>query len=62
MLQIIATGVCHMMPTPWKVVTPRSVPMYCVLGHEGSGIVESVNRGVTSVKPGEHAYWRKTLS
>ena len=29
--------------------------MYCVLGHEGGGIVEGVGRGVTSVKPGEHA-------
>ena len=35
----------------------------CVLGHEGSGIVESIGEGVTLVKgPGEPAYWRKTLS
>lgn len=26
----------------------------CVLGHEASGVVESVGPGVTSVQPGDH--------
>ena len=25
-----------------------------ILGHEGAGFVESVGKGVTSVKPGDH--------
>lgn len=25
-----------------------------ILGHEGSGVVESIGEGVTSVKPGDH--------
>ncbi|ALS22044.1 alcohol dehydrogenase catalytic domain-containing protein [Paenibacillus naphthalenovorans] len=30
------------------------VPLPAVLGHEGSGIVESVGNGVSSVQPGDH--------
>ena len=31
-----------------------------LLGHEGSGIVEKIGEGVTTVKPGEHVvlHWR----
>lgn len=51
-VRIAASGVCHsdlsardgvmLMPTP------------CVLGHEGSGVVEKVGAGVTSVQVGDH--------
>ena len=63
-LQIIATEVCHTDAYTLEDYDPEGLfpCIYCVLGHEGGGIVESVGRGITSVKPGEHAYWRKTLS
>jgi|TARA_B110000438_G_scaffold302565_1_gene360636 Zn-dependent alcohol dehydrogenase len=33
-----------------------------LLGHEGSGIVEKIGKGVTTVKPGDHVvlHWRKS--
>lgn len=50
-VRLVATGVCHtdisMMSRPFPVQKP------IVLGHEGAGIVESVGRGVTKVKPGD---------
>jgi NDMA-dependent alcohol dehydrogenase len=52
LVRIAAAGVCHSdlhyMKGEWPCPTP------IVLGHEGSGIVERVGPGVTSVKPGEH--------
>ena len=35
-------------------------PLPAVLGHEGSGVVEAVGPGVSSVKPGDHVIplWR----
>ena len=30
------------------------MPMPCVLGHEGAGVVEEVGAGVTRVAPGDH--------
>lgn len=52
LVKIVATGICHTdlvvrdgdMPTPTPVV----------LGHEGSGVVEAVGAGVTTVSPGDH--------
>ena len=36
------------------------MPMPIILGHEGSGIVERIGEGVTSVQPGDHVIpiWR----
>ncbi|XP_064087671.1 alcohol dehydrogenase class-3-like isoform X2 [Macrobrachium nipponense] len=51
--QIIATGLCHTDVTGWKgVLIEGKFP--CVLGHEASGVVESVGDGITSVKEGDH--------
>ena len=55
MLQIISTGVCHTDAYSLEGHDPEGL-FLCVLGHEGGGIVESIDEQVTSVKPGEHAY------
>ncbi|MGF9712317.1 hypothetical protein EXW96_04105 [Paenibacillus sp. JMULE4] len=38
------------------------VPLPAVLGHEGSGIVESVGNGVSSVQPGTYTINPKTVN
>ncbi|MBI4218669.1 MAG: Zn-dependent alcohol dehydrogenase [Chloroflexi bacterium] len=52
-VKIAATGVCH---SDYNVVdgfrTTATLPT--VLGHEGSGVVESVGEGVTGVNAGDH--------
>jgi Zn-dependent alcohol dehydrogenase len=52
--QIVATGVCHTDATGLKGVGQGLIAgiFPTILGHEGSGIVESVGPGVTNVKPG----------
>jgi NDMA-dependent alcohol dehydrogenase len=52
LVKVVAAGVCH---SDWHLVTGDTQhPTPVVLGHEGSGIVESVGAGVTSVKLGDH--------
>ena len=52
LVKIGGAGICrsdwHFMAGEAKTVLPA------VLGHEGSGVVEQVGPGVTSVKPGDH--------
>lgn len=51
-LRLVASGVCH---SDYHVVKgERSKPTPLVLGHEGSGVVEAVGPGVTSVDVGDH--------
>lgn len=50
-VQIVAVGMCH---TDLVARDGFPVPMPIVLGHEGSGIVESVGAKVSSIKPGDH--------
>ena len=53
-----AAGVCH---SDLHVIKGDLVmPMPIIPGHEGSGVIESVGEGVTSVKPGDHIspIWR----
>lgn len=46
-----AVGVCH---SDWHLVTGDTQhPLPAVIGHEGSGTVEAVGEGVTSVEPGD---------
>jgi S-(hydroxymethyl)glutathione dehydrogenase/alcohol dehydrogenase len=52
-VRIVATGVCHTDAFTLSGEDPEGV-FPCILGHEGSGIVESVGEGVTSVKVGDH--------
>lgn len=52
LVKIIASGVCHTDATVIDKTIP--VPYPVVLGHEGSGIVTKVGKGVTTVKEGDH--------
>ncbi|KAK7013167.1 NAD/NADP dependent alcohol dehydrogenase, partial [Halocaridina rubra] len=52
-VKIVATGVCHSDLSALKGILPF-VRFPTVLGHEASGIVESVGSEVTSVKEGDH--------
>lgn len=53
-----AAGVCHSDLHVMK--GDLTMPMPIILGHEGSGIIEAVGDGVTSVQPGDHVIpiWR----
>lgn len=52
-IEVKYTAVCHTDAYTLSGVDPEGA-FPCVLGHEGSGIVESVGEGVTNVKPGDH--------
>ncbi|XP_023239888.1 alcohol dehydrogenase class-3-like [Centruroides sculpturatus] len=52
-VKVVATGVCH--SDLFYIEGGRDdFPFPCILGHEGAGIVESVGKDVTNVKPGDH--------
>lgn len=51
LIKIVASGVCH---TDAESIKGNGAPFPAVLGHEGSGIVEKVGSGVTTVKAGDH--------
>lgn len=58
LVRMYAGGVCH---TDLHVMKGELVmPLPIIMGHEGSGIVECVGDGVTSVQPGDHVIplWR----
>ncbi|MFB1044207.1 Zn-dependent alcohol dehydrogenase [Streptomyces chrestomyceticus] len=52
LVRLKASGVCHsdlhVLMGEWEVPSPM------ILGHEGSGIVESVGEGVTTLQKGDH--------
>lgn len=52
LVRLVATGVCHT-----DIVVRDQLfmtPMPIILGHEGSGVVEQIGNGVTTVAPGDH--------
>lgn len=51
-VRIVASGVCHSDLSVIRGTFPFMFPT--VLGHEGSGVVESVGDAVTRVAPGDH--------
>lgn len=51
-VRMVATGVCHTDAIVRDQVYP--VPLPAVLGHEGSGVVDAVGPGVSSVDVGDH--------
>lgn len=51
LVRIVASGICHTDAITRAGDMPMPFP--CVLGHEGSGIVERLGPGVTSVAPGD---------
>ena len=52
-VKVFATGVCHTDAYTLDGHDPEGL-FPTVLGHEGSGVVESVGEGVTNVEPGDH--------
>ncbi|XP_071953716.1 alcohol dehydrogenase class-3 chain L-like [Antedon mediterranea] len=52
-MKVSATGICRS-DEFYRSGQEDRHPYPCILGHEGSGIVESVGDGVTSVAPGDH--------
>ncbi|MFJ9900625.1 NAD(P)-dependent alcohol dehydrogenase [Streptomyces sp. NPDC091280] len=51
-VRMVGSGLCH---TDLVVRDQRyPVPLPAVLGHEGSGVVDAVGRGVSYVAPGDH--------
>lgn len=51
LVRILAAGVCH---SDWHLVTGATRhPLPVVLGHEGTGVVEAVGEGVTSIEEGD---------
>jgi S-(hydroxymethyl)glutathione dehydrogenase/alcohol dehydrogenase len=53
LVRIIATGVCHTDAFTLSGADPEGL-FPAVLGHEGSGVVEALGEGVTSVAVGDH--------
>ena len=51
-VRIAGTGICHTDLAARNQYLPFPLPG--VLGHEGAGVVETVGRAVTKVKPGDH--------
>ena len=52
-IKIAATALCHTDAYTLGGLDPEGL-FPCILGHEASGVVESVGPGVTSVAPGDH--------
>lgn len=52
LVRIVATGLCHTDITMRSFLPAEMFPN--VFGHEGTGVVEQVGPGVTSVSPGDH--------
>lgn len=51
LIKVEAVGVCH---SDWHLMSGATKhPLPCVLGHEGSGVVEALGEGVTSVQIGD---------
>jgi S-(hydroxymethyl)glutathione dehydrogenase / alcohol dehydrogenase len=53
-VRLAATGICHSDASIHSGMLPFISQFPVVLGHEGSGVVEEVGPGVTSVGPGDH--------
>ncbi|KAJ7384860.1 hypothetical protein OS493_019537 [Desmophyllum pertusum] len=53
-VKMVATGVCHSDSSHLSGILGQDDSFPLVLGHEGSGIVESIGEGVTTLKPGDH--------
>ncbi|XP_020284029.1 alcohol dehydrogenase class-3 [Pseudomyrmex gracilis] len=52
-IKVVAVALCHTDAYTLDGLDPEGV-FPCILGHEGSGIVESVGEGVTEFQPGDH--------
>lgn len=50
-IKVVAVALCHTDAYTLDGLDPEGI-FPCILGHEGSGIVESVGEGVTEFQPG----------
>lgn len=53
-IKILFTSICHTDLSAWQGENEAQRAYPRILGHEASGIVESVGRGVTDMKAGDH--------
>ncbi len=62
LVKIYYSGICGAQINEIDAVKGIDKFLPHLLGHEGSGIVEKVGKGVTTVKPGDHVvlHWRKS--
>lgn len=50
-IKVLAVALCHTDAYTLDGLDPEGV-FPCILGHEGSGVVESIGEGVTEFQPG----------
>ena len=62
LVKVCYSGLCGAQLNEIEAVKGPDKFLPHLLGHEGSGIVEKIGDGVTSVKPGDHVvlHWRKS--
>ena len=62
LVKVCYSGLCGAQINEIEAVKGPDKFLPHLLGHEGSGIVEKIGDGVTSVKPGDHVvlHWRKS--
>ncbi len=62
LVKVKATGVCGAQLNQKKGIKIKKEFLPCLMGHEGSGIVEKIGPGVDKVKPGDKVvmHWRKS--
>ena len=61
-IEMICSGICGAQINEIDAIKGPDKYLPHLLGHEGSGIVEKVGKGVTRVKKGDHVvlHWRKS--
>jgi aryl-alcohol dehydrogenase/geraniol dehydrogenase (NAD+) len=52
-VRLVGTGICHT-DLAFRDGDGPAVPIPCVLGHEGAGVIEAVGEGVTDLVSGDH--------
>ena len=62
LVKVCYSGICGAQINEIEAIKGPDKFLPHLLGHEGSGIVEKVGEGVTTVKPGDHVvlHWRKS--
>lgn len=62
LVKIVYSGICGAQINEIDAIKGKDKFLPHLLGHEGSGIVEKIGEGVTTVKPGDHVvlHWRKS--
>ena len=63
LVKVFYSGICGAQINEIDAVKGKDKFLPHLLGHEGSGIVEKIGEGVTTVKKGDHVvmHWRQGL-